>query len=52
MPMWRHDREITTRLRPAEIAPIRSLATIFSIHPSSVKRTIYRVYKSKHSSLK
>ncbi|KRH98648.1 hypothetical protein AO057_07200 [Curvibacter sp. PAE-UM] len=46
------DEADLVRLWKQGIYTMDTLAKIFNIHPSSVKRAIYRVYKPGHSSLK
>ncbi len=46
------DETDLVRLWKQGIYTMGTLSKIFNIHPSSVKRAIYRVYKPDHSSLK
>ncbi len=46
------DEADLVRLWKQGIYTMDTLAKIFNIHPSSVKRAIYRIYKPGHSSLK
>lgn len=49
--MSREDEADLVRLWVQGLYTMDTLARIFNVHPSSIKRAIYRVYKPGHSSL-
>lgn len=49
--MSKEDEADLVRLWGQGLYTMDTLARIFNVHPSSVKRAIYRVYKPGHSSL-